>query len=206
MTTGSRHRRWIAIVAAAAGVSVAIGAAMTVTRGARSPGTHPQRAMECSVPIETYDDTAAQAAPPSGSTWALSQIADTAGTLGLRHEAVYTGLVMDGSVDRVYVWRIESPASAEFDRDLQALPGSDKIEIRCAPYTQQQLLAWLQQLRADAPHWKSMGLLLHEIGPRPDGICLTVGTEHPDRAEQELRAAYPEFALCFTQSGGSVPF
>jgi hypothetical protein len=182
---------------AAAGAVTAVIVATAVMGG--EDNSWPHTATDCSVPAQTYAPLPVLVAPPSGSTTALSDLVAAVGTLGQSDYAdVYTGAAMDAVADKVYVWRVESPpVSADFDRAIRAMPDSGKVEIYCAPYSERQLLAWMDQLLADRPRWESVGLPLHEFGPRVDGICIELGTEDPERAEQELPAAYPEIPFCF---------
>ncbi len=50
----------------------------------------------------------------------------------------YAGVAMDTETDLVTVWRKES---SDFDRALMALPGREKIVIRCADYSLRELLS-----------------------------------------------------------------
>lgn len=194
--------RWLAPLAAAGAVTAVIVA--TAVMGGEEDSSWPYTATDCSVPAQTYAPLPVLVAPPSGSTTALSDLAAAVGTLGQSDYAnVYTGVAMDAIADKVYVWRVESPpVSADFDRAIRAMPDSGKIEIYCAPYSRRQLLAWMDRLSADGPRWESVGLPLHEFGPRVDGSCIDLGTENPERAEQELTVAYPEIPFCFFWTDG----
>lgn len=164
----------------------------------------PGVATGCTVPAQTYAPDPNPVAPPSGSTAALSELAGVVGMMGeFEYADVYTGVAMDAAAERVYVWRVESPPiSADFDRAVRAMPDSGKIEIYCAPHSLRQLLAWMGQLWADGPRWESVGIPLIEYSPRVDGICVNLGTENPELAEQELTAAYPEIPFCFFHRKG----
>ncbi len=79
------------------------------------------------------------ATPQPANAGSLSEITNSVHLLAeSSYGQFYAGVAMDTETDLVTVWRKES---SDFDRALMALPGREKIVIRCADYSLRELLS-----------------------------------------------------------------
>jgi hypothetical protein len=189
-----------------AGLAAAALCAVTILGATTLRGSAPMVATEqCGGQIPVFGSirpSMVGATPQPANAGSLSEITNAAGVLGeSRYPESFAGVAMDTETDRVTVWRIYSP---DFDRELRALPGQEKIVIRCADHSLRELLALMEKLVADGEYWQGQGLPVHRAGPRIDGSCVEIYSTDPPRWEAAFTAHYPGAPLCFLEGDYSV--
>lgn len=146
----------------------------------------------CGPPVEASPPAPDASAFPNQQ--ALDEIATAVERLGRgRLAAVYAGVAIDVSADRVDVWATD-PAAVR--AATATAPWAGRLRVHRAANAAADLEPTFQRIRRDLEHWRRVGLPVGVAGVRPDGRCVEVGTPDPARARREFPARYPGVALC----------
>jgi hypothetical protein len=133
----------------------------------------------------------------------LNQIADAIASAGIQqYPESFAGVAVDTDENVVMVWRKESPA---FDQYISQQPWHRNVRLNNASHSHADLAATLDRLRSDFEYWKARGIVLHELGSKPDGSCVDVGVENPTEAVRELAAHYGQLPICVRVGAGRAP-